>query len=244
MGYSIVGEGKPVILLHGSMISNPWYGFENKLAKSYRVYIPHLPGFGSSDTVSGKRHTTDLFADALCSFIKETKLSNAPVIALSLGTVVTVKLAAKGCIKGKLVLVGMPGKVESEKLRRASLIPIWLRHAFGSTVLIRKKILIPALRDALGSKADKKRDEELLNSMSEIDTRALVDMNVYEEIVLQVPILLPKLSNKLTFVYGENDKLIESTRNLISSPIIIKGAGHNVFRSQPDKMLAILKDIL
>lgn len=244
MGFSVIGKGKPVILLHGSIISNPWYGFEEELAKFYKVYIPYLPGFGSSDAVNGKRHTTDLFADALCTFVNETKLNDAPVVALSLGSVVTVKSAAKGCIKGDLILVGMPGKVRSKKLETASLIPVWLRHLFGSTVWARKRILIPAIQDALGSKSDKKLDEELLDSMSEIDTRSLVDPDPYNEIVLKIPMLLPKITNRMTFIYGENDKLIESTKDLISDPIIIKNAGHNIFRSEPDKTLAILKGIL
>src|SRR3990167_320412 len=114
MGFSVIGKGKPVILLHGSIISNPWYGFEEELAKFYKVYIPYLPGFGSSDAVNGKRHTTDLFADALCTFVNETKQNYTPVVALSLGGVVTVKSAAKGCIRGELILVGMPGKVVSK----------------------------------------------------------------------------------------------------------------------------------
>ncbi len=134
MGFSVVGKGKPVILVHGSMISNPWCGFEKELAKSYKVYIPYLPGFGSSDAVDGKRHTTDLFADALCAFVNETELNHAPVVALSLGSVVAVKSAAEGCVKGELILVGMPGNVKSKKLKIASLIPVWLRRAFGSNV--------------------------------------------------------------------------------------------------------------
>lgn len=244
MGFSVIGKGKPVILLHGSLISNPWYGFEKELAKFHKVYIPYLPGFGSSDAVDGKRHTTDLFADALCAFVNETKLNHAPVVALSLGSVVAVKSAAKGCIKGELILVGMPGKVKSKKIEKASHIPVWLRRAFGSTVWARKRILIPAVLDALGSKTDKKREQELLDSMSEIDTRSLVDPDPYNEIVLKMPVLLPKIVNRMTFIYGGNDKLIESTKDLISKPILIKNAGHNIFRSQPGKTLSVLKDIL
>jgi pimeloyl-ACP methyl ester carboxylesterase len=243
MGYSVIGEGKPVILLHGSMISNPWKGFENRLAESYKVYLPNLPGFGSSDVIDDQIHTTDLFAEALCAFVNDANLKDVPVIAFSLGTVVTVKSVVNGCIKGKLILVGMPSKVKSEKLKKASLIPMRFRRILGSTVWGREKILIPILRDIVGN-AGEKRDNGMLSGLEETDTRSLVDLDVYKEIELQVPVLLPKLSNETVFIYGSKDKLIDSTKDLVLNPIVIEGAEHNVFRTHPDKLLSLLKDIL
>ncbi len=243
MSYSVVGRGKSVILLHGSMISDPWNGFENELSKSYQVYLPHLPGFGASDAVNGKLNNTELFSESLCEFVKVTKLAKAPVIAFSLGTVVAVKSASGGCLEGKLVLVGMPAKVDSEKLKQASLIPVWFRRIIVSTFWGRDKILIPVLRDIIGV-ADKKRDNELLEGLAVTDTRSLVDLDVYKEIELKMSDLVPKLKNETFYVYGEKDKLIDSTRELARNPIFIEGADHNVFRSQPGKMLKALKTIL
>ena len=89
MNYRTLGEGAPVVLLHGSMYSPPWDGFENKLAEHFKVYTPDMPGFGGSEPIDGHVHNTDLFADAFCEFIKSEELQESPIISLSLGTVVS-----------------------------------------------------------------------------------------------------------------------------------------------------------
>ncbi len=64
LNYRVTGSGKPVILLHGSMVADPWGGFEKLLARHYQVYLPELPGFGASETVPGRVHDTQLFGEA------------------------------------------------------------------------------------------------------------------------------------------------------------------------------------
>lgn len=243
LGYKALGKGKPVILIHGSMISDPWGGFEYDLAKSYQVILPHLPGFGSSDAIVGKLHNTELFAEALCTFIQKLKLTNAPIIAFSLGAVVAVKAATSGCLQGKLILVGFPVQVTTQKLKVVSLIPVWIRRLIGSTTWGRDKLLIPVLRDIIGSK-DKKRDDQLLLELQETDTRSLVDLDIDKEINQQIPGLLNHLTNLVIFVYGQTDKLIDTAKNIIKNPVIMPGAGHNVFRSQPQKLLNLLAKII
>ena len=231
MNYEVKGNGDPVILVHGSMISDPWNGFDKELSKTHTVYLAHLPGFGGSDVVSGRFHNTDLFSEALCTFIKETKLQNAPVIALSLGTVVAAKSAEKECLQGKLILIGAPIKVDSEILKKASLIPIWLRRFIGSTEWGRSKILVPILRDIIGNK-DKGNDQELLRELEITDTKALVDLDVYREVNLQMPEVLPKLKNEIVYIYGEKDKLLKSAKEFLKDMVIIEDADHNIFKSQ------------
>jgi pimeloyl-ACP methyl ester carboxylesterase len=239
MNYDVIGSGEPVILLHGSMMSDPWEGFEKELSKTYTVYLPHLPGFGASESIRGRLHNTLLFSEAFCTFLKETNQQNTPVVAFSLGTVVAAKAVEQGCLKGKLILVGTPLTMDSEKLKKASLIPIWLRRLLGSTVWGRKKILIPVLRDITG-KANRERDEELLKKLDTTDTKALVDMDVYKEVDLQMPRILPKLKNDIVYIYGEKDKLLEAAKKLLKKLVIIEGAGHNTFRSHPNKTLEVL----
>ncbi len=240
MSYSIIGKGTAIVLLHGSMISNPWKGFEKELAKYYKVYLPHLPGFGASEAVNNQIHNTELFSEAFHLFIKNALLEKAPIIAFSLGTIVAVKAISKGGINGKLILIGMPLIISSKKLKKASLIPVWIKRILGSTVWGRSKILIPLLRDVIGA-ADKKRNTQLLKELETTDTHALVDLDPYKEIELQMPRLLKKLGNEAIYIYGANDKLLKTSKNLIKNPIIIKEAEHNVFRSQPKSTLNILR---
>jgi pimeloyl-ACP methyl ester carboxylesterase len=243
MSYSVIGHGKPIVLLHGSMIANPWKGFEKKLAKYYTVYLPHLPGFGASDAVNGRLHTTDLFAEALSAFIEKTKLDQVPLVALSLGTVVAIKSAINGCTRGSLIVIGMPVKFENRNLKTISLIPVWIRRLIGSTIWGRKTILIPILRGITGAEG-KKSDQELLDDLSSTDTRSLVDIDVYTEIEQQMPTLLPRIKNKVVYIYGSKDTLADYAKAFVKNPIRIEGADHNIFTSQPQKSLAILRNIL
>ncbi len=243
MNYKVIGIGKPVVLLHGSMIHNPWQKFETELAKNYQVYLPHLPGFGGSDAIDGKVHSTELFSIGLASFLKHTKLENAPVIAFSLGTVIAVSAAAAGTLKGQLILVGVPGKIEGRILAKANLIPLWLRRQICSTSIGRKKILMPLVRDIIGNDA-KNEDINLLEELAITDTRALVDLDIFKDVVVKMEKLLPQITNKVVFIYGEHDRLHTSTTHLVKDPLVIEGADHNPFTSQPTKLLSTLIQII
>jgi len=225
------------------MLSRVWAGFDKKLAEYYRVYLPELPGFGASDDGGNELHNTKLFADALCAFVKQKKIEHTPIIAFSLGTVVAVNAAIQNCTDGKLILIGTPVVVESQKLKQVSWLPIWLRRLLCSTTIGRDKILVPVLRDIIGV-ADRKRDEALLNELRVTDTKSLVDIDVYREVGLSMPKLLKQLNNEVYFIYGAKDKLYQTSKHLIKNPIVIENADHNIFKSQPDKSLEVLRNIL
>ena len=243
LNYIVIGKGKAIILLHGSMIADPWSGFEKELSMHYKVYLLHLPGFGASECVGNKLHNSDLFASALSAFIKYEKLEQVPIIALSLGTVVTIKAMVNNKLINKLILVGTPVGIQSEKLNSASRIPVWIRRLVGSTVIGRSKILIPVLRDIIG-KTDNKSDIGLLKDLQTTDTKSLVDIDVYSEVELQISGLLKQLKNEAYFIYGTKDKLLEKSKHLILKPILIENADHNTFASQPKKTLYMIQSIL
>ncbi len=244
LNYSKLGNGSPVILLHGSMISRSWNGFDGMLAKYHTVYIPELPGFGASDAIPHRLHDTDLFAKALCAFVRENQLQQAPVIALSLGTIVALKAAAAGTVQGPLILVGMPVKTESAKLKNASLIPVFLRRLICSTSWGREHILLPVLRDILGTRPDAQGDVRLLKDLQSTDTRALVDLNAVKEIQEDIPAIMPNIHNPIWYIYGSEDNLLKDARVAKDRLHVIKGARHNVFSSQPEQLLSILRQIL
>lgn len=244
MHYSVIGTGKPVILLHGSMIADPWGGFDTKLARGkFRVYLPHLPGFGASDAIKNKPHNTVLFADALAFFIKFKKLQKVPIIAFSLGTVVATRAMIRHTLPNTLLLAGTPIGIESDMLKNASLMPVWLRRAVASTVWGRKRILIPVLRDILGDGTEE-RDRGLLNDLTTTDTKSLVDINMHQEVNLQMKRLLQQINNEVYYLYGDRDALWKTARHYVKKPIVIKGAEHNIFTSEPNKTLAVINILL
>jgi len=243
MSYSVLGKGKPLLMIHGSMSSDPWCELEFTLAKYYKLYLVDLPGFGSSDTVNGAIHNTDLFSDALDAFIMHENLSDVPVVGFSLGAVTAIKSASKGVLKGKLVLIGLPGNVKNKKLRIASFLPLRVRRFLASSSIARKKILIPIFKDVIGIR-DNKRDNILYKAMLSTSVKSLTDINMYEKKDKSVQALLKMVKNQTCFLYGSDDKLRESTKDFVSNQIIIEGADHVVFDSQPEKTLDILLSTL
>jgi pimeloyl-ACP methyl ester carboxylesterase len=160
-----------------------------------------------------------------------------------LGAVVAIKSAINGTVRGKLVLVGLPGEIESNVMRLTLLIPVWIRRVIGSTRWGRSNVLIPVLRNILGIK-NGRQDDKLLDDLATTDTRSLVDTNVEKEVGEQIAKLVPRIQNEHHFIYGAKDPLIDSTKEFVKNPIIIQDADHNVCTSQPEKTLEIFRSIL
>lgn len=243
MSYRFLGKGKPIVLVHGALTNDPWKGFEEKLAESYTVYLPDLPGFGASDAVKGQLHNIDLFSEALCVFFKKTKLHSASVIAFSQGTLVAVKTAAKRCISGKLILVGMPGKISGWKFELVRWIPVALRRIIVATKFGKENLLLPILRENLGE-ADKDIDKDFLKEIVTTDPRSLADIDVQREIEKDLPKYLPQAQSETIFIYGEWDRLQETTKHIIDEYITVLESDHVIFQSQPEKTLEILNQLI
>lgn len=243
MNYRKLGSGEPIVLVHGSVINWPQIGeFETKLAEENTIYLPDMPGFGASDAINGERYNTDLFAEALCSFVKEAGLEGAPVVGWSLGTVTTVKAAAKGCLQGKLILVGMPGKVGGWKFEVARRIPLWIQKWLVATRWGQERLLVPILRENIGE--EKGSIEEFFELVSHTDPRSIVEVDYKKEIERDLPLSLNKVKNEVVFIYGENDKLRDTADTLIENYFVVPGGSHNIFRSNPLGTLEVVKNVL
>ena len=243
MSYQVFGDGQPIILLHGSMTSVPWGGFEAKLAKEYQVFVPDLPGFGASDSIDGQLHNTDLFSRALCEFIKRQDINDAPIISLSLGTVVSAKTAASGCTNGVLIFVGAPSQVAGLKAKLLQVLPLRLKRILVSTYWGKDKLLIPALDDNLGNKT-KKDNSKFITELETSDVRVITDVNYFREINQEFPEIVKQLKNKVVFIYGANDAQKDHVAYLTDKIIEIKDSGHNVFEGQPEELIKVIKKVI
>ncbi len=242
INYRVLGAGKSVILLHGSMASRVWEGFDKELAKYFKVYVLELPGFGASDTVKGERHNTDLFAKVLGAFAKNMDLVRVPVLAFSLGTLVALKAAAKGFVLGKLVLVGVPGRVNGGAGFFDVVIPYLLKRSLFSSWW-GKRILGVLLLTNVG-RAGKRKAGNFLKILEQTDWRSVVEINYKKEIEEDLPKALKKAKNKKLFLYGEYDLLKNTTQEMIRSYEIVPKAGHNAFRGNKKETLAKIRKFL
>ncbi|MEO6509326.1 MAG: alpha/beta hydrolase [Patescibacteria group bacterium] len=243
INYQIYGKGKPVIFVHGAFTnSDPYKESLELLGKKFEVNVIDLPGFGGSDVIKGKIHNTELFSDTLGAFIKDKHLEKAPIIALSLGVIVTLKAVLKYNIGADLVFVAAPGKTSNRlKTKFFANLPIQIKRFLVSTNWGRRKILLPVASANTGTSPH--TSDMRLKVMSNTSNEAMVDSNYLKDIEIYEG-YLSEVKNKMVFIYGEHDRMKHNRIGSIKEFIEIPGSGHNVFVESPDDIVKVLSQLL
>ncbi|HEY6836019.1 MAG TPA: alpha/beta hydrolase [Gaiellaceae bacterium] len=107
MHAAVLGEGPPVVLVHGYGVSGAYMlPLARLLAVSLSAYVPDLPGQGRSQELPGRRTLADL-ADALGDWVGAAGLGRPAMVANSMGCqIVTALAASRPETVGPMVLVG------------------------------------------------------------------------------------------------------------------------------------------
>src|SRR5687768_7461270 len=104
-----LGEGKPVVLIHGWPLSDAMYEYQYAalLHKGYRVIGITLRGFGLSDKPGG-RYNYDVFADDIKVVLDKLKVEGATIGGFSMGGATVVRYVAKykGAHVSRMALFG------------------------------------------------------------------------------------------------------------------------------------------
>ncbi len=129
VGYERVGDGPPVVLLHGYVGDGPttWRGQLDALGGEFTLIAWDAPGAGRS---SDPPETFSMagFADCLAGFIAELGLVRPAVIGLSFGGALAIELARRHpTVARRLVLVSayagwagsLPAEVTRQRLEQA-----------------------------------------------------------------------------------------------------------------------------
>jgi len=98
--YNEVGQGYPVILLHGTGPgATAWSNFHQNvqhLSKRYRLLLVDFPGWGKSDAVDvAGLSRNELNAEAVKLLMDELAISKAAVVGNSMGGAATLEFAAR-----------------------------------------------------------------------------------------------------------------------------------------------------
>ena len=109
LAFDIVGDGPPLVFLHGWGLSRElWTYQEDAFGARYTVVIPDLPGFGGSAGLAGPydlaRYTVELR-----ELLRELALGPASVVGFAFGGAVAMSLANEDpSLIAALVLVSLP----------------------------------------------------------------------------------------------------------------------------------------
>ncbi len=87
--YTDIGEGDPIILLHGYLGSSRiWFNLARNLSAGFRVISIDLPGHGLSE-VHSERHSMEFLAGAVLEVINSAEINDCIMVGHSLGGYVT-----------------------------------------------------------------------------------------------------------------------------------------------------------
>jgi pimeloyl-ACP methyl ester carboxylesterase len=242
--FEVLGRGKPVVLLHGGLTKWNGHRFKHLLAKNFKIFIPEMPGFGTSEIIKDKKHNTDLFTQSLAVFLNNYNLKQAPIIALSLGCIVALKAALMGVTEANLVLAGLPIKVNGWRYQLTQLLPLALQKIIIKTRWGGRQVLLPMLKESIGGEPKKGNGRKLLKLVERTHLKSIVEINYKKEIEKDMPQLLTQVKNKKVFIYGEFDPQKKWAKKLLGSYRVVPLATHNIFKSQPKKTLALIKKLI
>jgi pimeloyl-ACP methyl ester carboxylesterase len=113
-----LGEGKPVVLIHGWPLSDAMYEYQYAalVDKGYRVIGITLRGFGLSDKPGGN-YNYDVFADDIKVVLDKLKIKDATIGGFSMGGATVIHYVAKynGAHVSKLALFGAAAPVWTKR---------------------------------------------------------------------------------------------------------------------------------
>jgi 2-hydroxy-6-oxonona-2,4-dienedioate hydrolase len=124
----IIGEGYPLVLVHGYFgSSNMWCNQKKTFSKHFKVIAPSLPGYGESFRTKSLNNIKDM-AKAVIKITKENNINKFHLMGHSMGGMIVqeiVKISPK--IVDKLILFGtgsigdIPGRFEPIDVSRERL---------------------------------------------------------------------------------------------------------------------------
>lgn len=106
--YKSIGEGMPIIILHGWNADTYIYEeIATLLSKKYQVYLIDLPGFGESMTPNNE-YTLDDYVEFLHAFVLKNKIQDPILIGHSFGGRIAIRYTNRYIVK-KIVLISSAG---------------------------------------------------------------------------------------------------------------------------------------
>ena len=142
--YEAVGEGEPVILVHGLSGSTRWWSRNvSEIAERHRLYLVDLPGFGMLRS-SRRRFVLAEAASWLLEWMEAVGLERAHLVGHSMGGYICLRLAARRPAAVRRLVLVAPAGVPTGRSMVGHLGPLLgaVRHASPSflPVLLRDAV--------------------------------------------------------------------------------------------------------
>lgn len=106
--YEDLGEGEPLLLIHGAAASGLWFGdLPARLAETHRVIMPDLRGLGRSERVAGL-DGAQAWVEDMWHMLDVAGAASAHVMGVSLGSRIAARMAIEAPSRVRTLTVDAP----------------------------------------------------------------------------------------------------------------------------------------
>lgn len=251
--YEIKGEGQPLIMLRGMSFScRHWLGFDERMAKHFRVITLDNRGIGRSTLKANWTLTVEDMAADVVQLLDHCKIEKASLLGFSLGGMISLAFGIRYPERAR-ALVTVNTSIAGLALPRLSPAAVWatVRHARDDKGMLKALggLLYVKGTEALDRKAIAKqwlaifKEEGFPRETSIKQTLAAMRFRARRSLEkLHVPTLL---------VYGDEDRFVPPINTLALHRIIpnaeiakIPNAGHELMLDAPDELQAAVSTFL
>ncbi|MBO5872715.1 MAG: alpha/beta hydrolase [Clostridia bacterium] len=242
ISYNDIGEGTPVLLLHGWGSSKEVYGGIIKtLSGRCRLVALDFPGCGNSEIMNNP-WTLDDYSNFVLKFMDAVGLENPIMMGHSHGGRVTLYMTATGMVDPpKIVLLDAAGLIPKKSLKQ--------KFRAKSFKAIKRVLTLPVVRNFSSSLLEKARrhyGSADYNAAPEVLRKTLVSL-----VNTDIRDVLPNIKCPSLLIWGENDTATpledaKTIEKLISDSglCVIKGTGHFSFCEKPYEANAIINSFI
>ena len=241
-----LGEGYPLVLVHGYLGSSEMWKFQKDYLKNYfRVIAPALPGFGESYKVKSL-NSINTMANIILECVQEKKINKFNLMGHSMGGMIVQEIAKIAGDKVNKLICFATGSIGNIPDRFESLdVSIKRLREEGIKETVKR---IPPKWFVNGNKAKnyylcenavKKTSEETADNA----LNAMKNWNVLDN--------LKNIKNETLIIWGDKDvsynfdQVETLNKNIPNSRLeIFKGCCHNVHLEEPEKFNKTVKTFL
>jgi pimeloyl-ACP methyl ester carboxylesterase len=224
----VVGEGPPVVLVHGFGVSGAYMlPLAQALGSSFSAFVPDLPGQGKSTQLRGQVSISRLAA-ALGAWVEAEGLTRPAFVANSMGCQVVTQLAARRPAQvGPTVLIG-PTVDPARRAARRQLV----------------SALQASAREPFSLLALMARDDRPTGVRTLLSTARSVLADRIED-------RLPLIEQRTLVVYGDKDSFVgrewaERVARLLPRGRlrVVSGEPHAVHYTQPELVAGLVRELV
>ncbi len=247
LNYRVVGDGYPVLFLHGFLESNTmWEKLSEELAEKYSCILMELPGHGKSHRFEGDQPSINKMMEKVKKTLLTITNNEFSIVGHSLGGYVALNfVASHPGFKGKLILLNSHPWEDSESKQEE-------RNRVIKVVQQNKDFFIRTAIPNLYRNPQKQSNnvEKLVFEALRMDKysientlKAMRDRENSESV-------MKKMSANCMVIQGQYDHLIDSDRmqqiciDQNNSFTLLKSAGHMAHHEDREKVLAAISGFI